>query len=115
METDTVKAKADRKPRSLNNGYRSIALTENEVGRTLRCSDNWVPTHLEFETKRPQAFLPLGSKFRFRNLFANYGWTIRAWTPVMCGRAKIVCSFPEKIYGSKSWRKAATAKLLGAL
>lgn len=100
METDTVKTEADREPRTLKgDGYKSIALTENEVKRSLRILDGRTPTHLEFETKRPTEFLPLGSCFRFRNLFANYGWRIRAWAPRDCGRTLIVCGMPEKIYG----------------
>ena len=113
METDTVKAETGRKSRPLNDSYKSVVLTENEVQRSLRILDGRTPTHLEFETKRPQAFLPLGSCFRFRNLFPNYGWRIRAWAPRDCGRTLIVCGLPEKIYGLLPRPKKPTARYTG--
>ena len=113
MEADTVKAEADRKPRTLNSGYKSIALTENEIRRSLRCTTERVPTRFEFETKRPHDFLPLGSKIRFRNVFANYGWRIQAWVPRDCGRTLIVCGFPTKIYNTVPRRRRPAARYTG--
>ena len=111
METDQVKAEADVKSRPLNDGYKSIKLTENEVRASLRELDGRTPVHLEFTTKRPKAFMPLGSRFRFRNLFSGYGWEIRAWRPADAKRTLIVCGSPTKIYGKKRAKAAPPAPM----
>ena len=112
METDQVKAEADVKPRAMNHGYTTIALTENEVLSARASRENGVVVELRFETKRPMTFLPLGGKVRFRNLYPCYGWLIREWTSrAESGRAVMVCGFPEKIYGKKRATAVASTSM----
>ena len=111
METDQIKAETDVKPGTLRDGHRSIALTENEGLSAAADIVDGVPVRLAIATKRPNFFLPLGSRFRFRNKWANYGWRVRAWTPRADGRAEIVFGFPELIYGKKRAKPATPSPM----
>lgn len=83
--------------KQLNDGYKSVTLTENEVKNSIRRVENSAPVELAFETKRPGEFL-IGCKYHFRNVLAYYGWTVQKHEVSNSGRIIIYCNEPNKVY-----------------
>ena len=90
-------------PKPLNDGYKSVTLTENEANSSMRLINGSGPLELVFETKRPNEFL-IGRKYRFRNVFVNYGWSVQKHKMSESGRALVYCNEPNKFYCTRRKR-----------
>lgn len=90
-------------PKPLNDGYKSVTLTENEAKNSMRLLNGSKPLELVFDTKRPNEFL-IGSKYRFRNVFANYGWSVQKHKMSESGRTLVYCNEPNKVYYTRRKR-----------
>ena len=90
-------------PKPLNDGYKSVTLTENEAKNSMRLTNGSMPLELVFETKRPNEFL-ISHKYRFRNALANYGWTVQKHEKSKNGRTLVYCNEPNKVYCTRRKR-----------
>ena len=105
MADHSFEAENDGKSRFMKHEYKAVMLTGNEQDSAVLTMVAGTPTALAFSTKRPDAF-PVGVKFRFRNKFVYYGWTILTHEAVEC-RTKVVCGCAHELY--RHWRPACAA------
>jgi len=79
--------------------YNSIRLTENETTNAVVLrSLNGDPNKLFLTSKRPN-FFQVGTRLRFRNKMAEYGWVVLRQEPLDVVRTQIILSAPQRIYG----------------